>query len=106
MHIIKGFNMALYDNNTNQTTPAQRTPKTDYSTLTHNGKKYDNLDSMVTQIAKERAHVAFKSTKLILNELGLKTKDVEIAGAMVKANEKMIHDYIKNKDDSRSLFGL
>jgi len=97
--------MALYDNTTTNT-PAQRQPKTDYSKLIHNGKTYDNLDSMVTQIAKERAHVAFKSTKLILAELGSKAKDEAIADAMVKANEKMIHDYIKTKDDSRSLFGL
>ena len=100
--------MALYDNNgTNVTeTNTKRAPRTDYANLIHNGKKYDNLDSMVTQIAKERSHVAFKSTRLILDELKVKSTDAQVAEAMIRANEKMIHDYIKSKDDSRSLFGL
>ncbi len=97
--------MALYDNTATSNTQTKQ-PKTDYSKLIHNGKTYDNLDSMVTQIAKERSNVAFKSTKLILAELKVKSTDQEIATAMIKANEKMIHEYLKTKDDSRSLFGL
>ncbi len=95
--------MALY---TDENAPTKRAPKIDYSKLIHNGKTYDNLDSMVTQIAKERANVAFKSTKLILIQLKVKKTDQEIANAMIVANENMIHEYIKTKDDSRALFGL
>ncbi len=101
--------MALYDNNGNNVTEptnTKRAPKTDYTHLTHNGKKYETLDAMITQIARERSHVAFKSTALILVELKVKKTDEQIAEAMVKANEKMIHDFVKNRDDSRGLFGL
>ena len=98
--------MAIYDNNGTNVSETKRAPRTDYSKLIHNGKTYDNLDSMVTQIAKERANVAFKSTKLILEQLKIKKDDQVIADAMIEANEKMIHDYIKSKDDSRGLFGL
>ncbi len=101
---IKGFNMAQYTNdNINTDTKA---PKTDYTNLVHNGRKYDSLDHMVTQIARERANVAFKSTKLILEQLKVKKEDQVIANAMVEANKTMIHSYIKEKADSRGLFGL
>jgi len=99
--------MAIYTNNNNNTTnQTQRTPKTDYSNLIHNGVTFTNLDTMITQIARERAHVAFKSTKLILEQLKIKKSDQVIAEAMIEANKTMIYEYIKNKDDSRSLFGL
>ena len=90
----------------NNTTDTKRAPRTDYSKLIHNGRTYENLDQMATQIAKERSHVAFKSTKLILAQLGSKAKDDAIATAMIEANKQMILDYVQNKDDSRSLFGL
>lgn len=88
------------------TIPAQRQPKTDYNKLIHNGKTYDTLDVMITQIAKERSHVAFKSTKLILAELKSKADDKKIAEAMIEANKKMIIEFLQNRDDSRGLFGL
>ena len=97
--------MATYGNQ-NTDTQATREPRTDYSKLIHNGKQYDNLDAMATQIAKERAHIAFKSTNMILAQLKVKKTEQEIATAMVEANKQMILDYVKNKDDSRSLFGL
>ncbi len=97
--------MALYDENGNQPNQTKQA-RTDYSKLYHNGKTYENLDMMVTQIARERSHVAFKSTKAIVLNLGIKKSDTEIANAMVDTNKKIIHEYIQNKDDSRSLFGL
>lgn len=86
-------------------------PRTDYTKLVHNGKQYDTLEVMVHQIARERSNVAFKSTKLILAELPAKAKtavytDQEVADAMINANIKMIMSYIKEKADSRGLFGL
>ncbi len=96
--------MALYDENGNQ--PQTKQARTDYSKLYHNGKTYENLDMMVTQIAKERSHVAFKSTKAIVIALGSKKTDAEIAEAMITTNKQIINEYIQNKDDSRSLFGL
>jgi len=103
--------MALYDTNGNDVTntntnTTKKAPKTDYSALRHNSRTYETLDAMVTQIAKERANVAFKSTKLILDQLKIKKSDQVIADAMVKANEVMIHEYINAKDNSRALFGL
>ena len=97
--------MALYGNENTNTTTAKQV-RTDYSKLIHNGRTYDNLESMVTQIAKERANVAFKSTKLILAQLKHNVEDQILADAMVKANEVMIYEYIKEKADSRGLFGL
>ncbi len=102
--------MATYGN---QTTEEKRQPRTDYANLIHNGKKYDNIDAMVTQLAKERANTAFKSTKLILTQLKVKKTDKEIASAMIEANKLMISNYLaeKAKDDaerlvSREMFGL
>ena len=96
----------MFENNNNPTTNTAKAPRTDYTQLVHNGKKYDNLDSMVTQIAKERSNVAYKSTTLILAKLGVKSKPQEIADAMVEANKDMIRTYIKEKADARGLFGL
>lgn len=84
----------------------KKAPRTDYSKLIHNGKQYDTLEVMVHQIARERSNVAFKSTKLILAELKSKATDQVIADAMINANIKMIMSYIKEKEDSRGLFGL
>jgi len=101
--------MAIYGNNNGTIQPATqttRTPRTDYKKLIHNGKQFQTLDEMIDFIARERAHVAFKSTKLILAELGSKAKDETIAQAMIEANKKMIHEFLKNRDDSRGLFGL
>ena len=99
--------MALYDNNGNTLADnAKKEPRTDYSRLVHNSKTYDSLDQMATQIAKERSHVAFKSTKLILAQLKVKKTDEQIAESMIAANKQMIIDYVNNKDNSRSLFGL
>ena len=81
-------------------------PRTDYTNLLHNGKKYDNLDEMVLRIAKERSNTAFKSTKLILAQLKVKKTDQEVADAMIEANKNMILSYIEEKKTSRDMFGL
>jgi len=101
--------MAIYGTtNDNTTTIAAngRPVKTDYAKLIHNGKQYDNLETMVDRIARERAHVAFKSTQLAFKHAGSKANDETIAKALIEANKEMIFEYIKNKDDSRGLFGL
>ena len=100
--------MAVYGNNNNTTTQASttRAPRTDYKKLIHNGKMFQTLDEMIDFIARERAHVAFKSTKMILAELGSKAKDETIAQAMIEANKKMIYEFLENRDNSRGLFGL
>jgi hypothetical protein len=98
--------MAIYDNNTKATTPTQRQPRTDYKALIHNGRKFETLDQMIDFVARERAHVAFKSTKIIVANLKCKKTDEQIAQAMIDANAQMIRDYLDNRDDSRSLFGL
>lgn len=96
----------MFENNNTPATTATRQPRTDYTKLIHNGRTYENLEMMVTQIAKERSNVAFKSTKLILNQLEIKVEDQVLADAMIRANALMIHEYIKEKADSRGLFGL
>jgi len=101
--------MALYDTNgtnVSETNNTKRAPRTDYSKLIHNGKTYETIEVMILQIAKERAHVAFKSTQLILGQLKVKKTDEQIAEAMINANVIMINDFLKSRDDSRNLFGL
>jgi len=101
--------MAIYDNNGNNlapTTTNKRAPRTDYSTLIHNGIKYDTLDIMIDRIARERAKVAFKSTMLIFKELNSKVKEETIIEAMITANKKMIVEFLANRDNSDDKFGL
>lgn len=95
------------------TQPETKQPRTDYTNLIHNGKKYDNIDAMVTQLAKERANIAFKSTKLIITQLKIKKSDQEIATAMIEANKLMINNYLAEqaikdaeRNTSREMFGL
>ena len=107
--------MPIYGQTTQTTQQATQTrqPRTDYTNLMHNGKKYPTLDSMVEQIAKERSNVAFKSTKLILKHLGANVEMEKLAKAMVDANIEMINTYLAEqaikdaeRKESRDLFGL
>jgi len=98
--------MATYGNNNINTNPATKTINPNYATFVYNGIQYKTLEEMINRIARERAKVSFKSTVLTIKALGVKKTDTEVVESMIKANEQMIHDFLKNRDTSDELFGL
>jgi len=100
--------MAVYGTKTTQNqTQSNNGPRTDYTELVHNGQKYRTLDEMVLQIARERANADFKVASRFVSFLGVEGKtQQEVADALIDAHKQVILDYIGEKQEKRSLFGL
>ncbi len=83
-----------------------RTSRVNYTNLTFNGKQYQDLDSMIIDVAKSYAKRDFTTATLLAQSMGVDLTREELAELLIDVKKSMIKTSLAAKKKNNDLFAV